>query len=514
MRSVLKILASLLLSLLAAACDDGSSSANPDTQNSDALKCVVKSEDPLVMESSFNGVTSTEKLELREGKLFQTVKSANPYVINENCKEFKSDSDYGEVQCEVESVVAISREEMSESIFEKFKKTFKEACESADGTKINDQKDFNSLKISLDSLERTLSSDSKGVGPMYPSWLYSSDSSEPEFSCDVTKSGDAVTMKLKSNGVAYIHVATVDKGKVYVNSTATSFNKMLVAGICSMQQGSGTAKEAVCTDTQVSYKTELDIHVSSIDDVVAMYQKSCDDQRRYYTKEVESSSSDGGFVSSSSEISYILDAQLESFIDSRDGEVYTQVQIGTQLWMGQNLRYADSSLFGTENLMGATWCLDNNPRNCKVSGALYLWHAVMDMPVAKCGHGKTCGITEFPHRGICPRDWHVPTQEEWEKLRDYIGGGSGKGAYMGEDLMAKSESGSGKDKYSFGAIPTGEYDFRDGYTHQFQSRNNAHFWTATEPDPDGAWNWYISGSDFTYHGFDKNMGYAVRCIHD
>lgn len=518
MRSVLKFSPPLLLSLLVVACDDGSSSANPDTQNSDALKCVVKSEDPLVMESSFNGVTSTEKLELREGKLFQTVKSANPYVINENCKEFKSDSDYGEVQCEVESVVAISREEMSESIFEKFKKTFKEACESADGTKINDQKDFNSLKISLDSLERTLSSDSKGIGPVYPDWLYSSDSSMPVFSCDVKKSGDAVTMELTSNGVTYKHVATLDnKGKVIVNSTATSPKKMLVAGICSTQQGSGSAKEAVCTETQVSYKTELDIHVSSIDDVVAMYQKSCDEQRRYYTKEGVSSSSVKGPASSSSEMSYILNAELESFIDSRDGEVYTQVQIGDQLWMGQNLRYADStSLQRSENLYGSMWCLDDNSRNCKAAGALYLWHAVMDKPAAKCGHGKICGIKDFPHRGICPRDWHVPTQAEWQKLQDYVGGTSGYGKSKGYDLMAKSESGSGTDKYSFGAVYTGEYDFRDGYTHQFQSHNNAHFWSATESDSDGdgAYTWYINGSTFSSQKFDKNMGYAVRCIHD
>lgn len=482
------------------ACSDSSSNADPDT-----LKCVVKSEKPLVMESSFNGVFSRTTVELRGGKLIQTVESPNARVIDENCKALKSDSDYGEVLCDAEAVVAISREEMSESFFEKFKKTFKEACESANDTKINSHEDLDSLENTLDSLEHTLSSSSKGSEPLNTDWINSSDSSVPEFSCEVSKSGDVAMMKMISNGVIYKHVATIDKGKVLINSTATSSNKMLVAGICSIEQGGDSAKEVVCTDTKVSYKTELDIHVSSIDDVVAMFQQSCAEQEQYYN---------GGAESSSSATAYSFKQDLETFTDSRDGEVYTQVQIGDQLWMGQNLRYADSSARGSENLKGATWCLDNIPENCKTAGALYLWTAAMDKPIAECGHGKTCGITEFPHQGICPDNWHVPTQEEWQKLQDYIGGESGNGQYKGYDLMVKNSSDAATDKYGFGAVLTGEYDFRSEYTHGFSSYGAAHFWTATEPDPDGAWNWYISGSDFTYHGFDKNMGYAVRCIHD
>lgn len=507
MRSVYNFFTPLFLTLGLVACGDSSSNADPDT-----LKCVVKSENPLVMESSFNGTVSKTKIELRGGKMIQTTESTNPLVIDENCKALKGDSDYGEVLCDDGSVVAISREEMSESFFEKFKKTFKDACESADDTKIKTRKDLDSLENTLDSLERTLSSNSNGGEQLNSNASFSSNSIEPEFSCEVSKSGDVALMKLTSNGVTYKHAATIEKGKVLINSTATSSNKMLVAGICSMQQGSGSAKEAVCSDTQVSYKTELDLHVSGIDDVVDMFQQQCDEQRQYYGYGEGSSSS--AFVNSSGAIAYSFKGDLETFTDSRDGEVYTQVQIGDQLWMGQNLRYADSSALGSENLKGATWCLDNDPKNCKTAGALYLWTAAMDKPITTCGHGKICGITEFPHQGICPKNWHVPTQEEWQKLQDYIGGESGQGMSKGYDLMAKGGSGSGTDKYGFGSVPTGEYDFRSGYTHQFSSYGVAHFWSATEPDPNGAWNWYISGSTFTYHGFDKNMGYAVRCIHD
>lgn len=499
----------LFLTIGIVACGDSSNNAALDT-----LRCVVKSEKPLVMESSFNGVVTKTTVELRGGKMIQTVESNNPRVVDENCKELKSDSDYGEVLCDTESVVAISREEMSESFFEKFKKTFKEACESADDTKINSREDLDSLENTLDSLEHTLSSSSKGDNPLNYDSIFSSDSSEPEFSCEVSKSGDAAMMKLTSDGVTYKHIATLGVGKIIYNSSATSSNKMLVAGICSMYQGSESSKEVVCTDTKVSYKTELETAVSGIDDVVAMFQQTCDEQEQYYNGDAGSSSSfsdfssSSSFNSSSSTIVYSFSDKLETFTDARDGQVYTQVQIGDQLWMGQNLRYADSSALGSETLKGAAWCLDNNPENCKVAGVLYLWHAAMDRPAAECGNGNVCGITEFPYRGICPKDWHVPTQQEWKTLQNLVGGSGGN------SLMALSESGSGTDKYGFGAVPTGEYDFRKGYTHRFSSYGAAHFWTATERNSAGASTWYVNGSEFSGQDFDKNMGYAVRCIHD
>ena len=499
----------LFLTIGIVACGDSSNNAALDT-----LRCVVKSEKPLVMESSFNGVVTKTTVELRGGKMIQTVESNNPRVVDENCKELKSDSDYGEVLCDTESVVAISREEMSESFFEKFKKTFKEACESADDTKINSREDLDSLENTLDSLEHTLSSSSKGDNPLNYDSIFSSDSSEPEFSCEVSKSGDAAMMKLTSDGVTYKHIATLGVGKIIYNSSATSSNKMLVAGICSMYQGSESSKEVVCTDTKVSYKTELEIAVSSIDDVVAMFQQTCDEQEQYYNGDAGSSSSfsdfssSSSFNSSSSTIVYSFSDKLETFTDARDGQVYTQVQIGDQLWMGQNLRYADSSALGSETLKGAAWCLDNNPENCKVAGVLYLWHAAMDRPAAECGNGNVCGITEFPYRGICPKDWHVPTQQEWKTLQNLVGGSGGN------SLMALSESGSGTDKYGFGAVPTGEYDFRKGYTHRFSSYGAAHFWTATERNSAGASTWYVNGSEFSGQDFDKKMSYAVRCIHD
>ena len=69
----------LFLTLGIVACGDSSNNAALDT-----LRCVVKSEKPLVMESSFNGVVTKTTVELRGGKMIQTVESNNPRVVDEN----------------------------------------------------------------------------------------------------------------------------------------------------------------------------------------------------------------------------------------------------------------------------------------------------------------------------------------------------------------------------------------------------------------------------------------------
>ena len=77
MRLVYKFFTPLFLTLGLVACGDSSSNAAPDT-----LKCVVKSENPLVMESSFNGTVSKTKIELRDG-IFQHLEHISPSCIQD-----------------------------------------------------------------------------------------------------------------------------------------------------------------------------------------------------------------------------------------------------------------------------------------------------------------------------------------------------------------------------------------------------------------------------------------------
>ena len=46
----------------------------------------------------------------------------------------------------------------------------------------------------------------------------------------------------------------------------------------------------------------------------------------------------------------------------------------------------------------------NNPSNSEIYGRLYNWYSVDD------------------DRGICPEGWHVPSDDEFTVLTDYLGG--------------------------------------------------------------------------------------------
>ena len=195
---------------------------------------------------------------------------------------------------------------------------------------------------------------------------------------------------------------------------------------------------------------------------------------------MESSSSE---VSSSS---VTLD-DLETITDVRDGEVYSVMKVGTQVWMAENLRYTDST--ETPALEGATFCWQDDPENCKTRGALYLWHAAMGKTAAECGYGYRCN-EESPVRGICPEGFHVPTSSEWYDLRQYS-------SSLEKELID---------------IPTGEIDTR--YGKSFASATAAHYWTSSEVNAQGAVTWYVSNHDISSQDFDKRMGYALRCVKD
>ena len=94
------------------------------------------------------------------------------------------------------------------------------------------------------------------------------------------------------------------------------------------------------------------------------------------------------------------------------------VQIGTQTWMVENLNVStfrngdpipeaknDKEWSMSVESMQPAWCYyDNNPKNGEKYGKLYNWYAVNDP------------------RGLAPAGWHVPGDEEWTKLIDFLGG--------------------------------------------------------------------------------------------
>ena len=214
--------------------------------------------------------------------------------------------------------------------------------------------------------------------------------------------------------------------------------------------------------------------------------------------------------------------------DSRDKKVYKTVKIGNQVWMAENLNYADSA--NTRSLMKRSWCQFED-RNCAVVGRFYTWAAAIDSVALatdkknpqNCGFGKTCTIPAKV-QGICPNGWHLPSKAEWETLISTVGEESSAGKIL-KSQTGWDEGGNGTDYYGFSAVPAGDYN---------SSYKNvglyAEFWSATEV-LDAKFDCYYFGEDGCYaynvtlfwgnkavFGDDnyssKKVGKSVRCLQD
>ena len=189
-----------------------------------------------------------------------------------------------------------------------------------------------------------------------------------------------------------------------------------------------------------------------------------------------------------------------------DGNIYSTVWIGGQNWMAENLKthtYNNSVPIELNyhewdvTTTGAYTWYDNSSTNEDSLGCLYNWYAVET-------------------NNLCPDGWHVPSVEEWNQLRDYVG----SQGYSGEEGTAlKSINGwwfnnssiEGVDAFGFNAGPTG-YRSDDGV---FSSPWSTYFWT-NEGGASSAESKYIShlSSELNETGSAIKKGYSIRCIKD
>ncbi|MBI9069480.1 MAG: PKD domain-containing protein [Salinivirgaceae bacterium] len=190
-----------------------------------------------------------------------------------------------------------------------------------------------------------------------------------------------------------------------------------------------------------------------------------------------------------------------------DGNVYSTTQIGEQRWMAENLKtttYNDGTSIDLvsdntawENNSTGAYCWLNNDETQygETNGALYNWNAV------NTGN-------------LCPDGWHVPTNDEWTELKNYIAA-DGHSGNEGTALRATSgwpNDGNGTDDYGFTALP-GDMRFDNG---NFSDFNFGYWWGATEFDSTNAWfiGLYGNYAPIYQSNYSKSSGYSVRCLKD
>jgi len=214
---------------------------------------------------------------------------------------------------------------------------------------------------------------------------------------------------------------------------------------------------------------------------------------------------------------------VEATVKDIDGNVYTSVKIGNQIWTKENLKttkYNDGTLISlvTEKsewahrtIPGYCW-YENNKSNKEKYGALYNWHTI---------------ITDK----LAPKGWHVPTEDDWTKLKEYLiangynWDGTKEGNKIAKSMATKMDwktntnpglIGNDLNKNNascFSALPGG----CRGFTGSFSAIGDcAIWWNATEDDTAYAWNYGLWSDEISFcrNGDYKSCGFSVRFLRD
>lgn len=150
------------------------------------------------------------------------------------------------------------------------------------------------------------------------------------------------------------------------------------------------------------------------------------------------------------------------FCDTRDGKVYRYTKIGKQVWMAQNLAYAEYKK--TPSISGGHTCYFNGDDYEK--GCLYTWGAAIDSAEISryadfrvtCGYERDNKDCHLPGtvQGICPKGWHLPTAYDIGVLLEKIGKTSPSSVLKSVNVSAIGTAVgwvAGDDLYGFSVLP-------------------------------------------------------------
>jgi uncharacterized protein (TIGR02145 family) len=200
-------------------------------------------------------------------------------------------------------------------------------------------------------------------------------------------------------------------------------------------------------------------------------------------------------------------------VDDAEGNRYTSVKIGTQVWMVENLRatkYRNGDLIGTttpatadiqsESSPKYQWAYDGNENNVADYSRLYTWHAVADT------------------RNIAPAGWHVATQTDWAILIEYLGGQFNCGGKLKNINTThwKTPNTGATNESGFTALPGGSRSESGAFGN---IGFFTYWWSSSEclgcPVKAGIDLYISSAFSAMYNGQDHaSIGCSVRCVKD
>ena len=202
-----------------------------------------------------------------------------------------------------------------------------------------------------------------------------------------------------------------------------------------------------------------------------------------------------------------------NFIACEDGDynIYSVVQIGTQVWMAENLKtttYNDGTTAIPNVTVNSSWSTlttaaysdyQNSSVNSNTYGRLYNWYVV----------------SPSNPKNVCPTGWHVPTDGQWTTLSTYLGGLSIAGGKLKETTTTHwlSPNTSATNETGFTALPGGYRDLSGSFG---LLGNTGFWWSNTISGTTYAWYRYLyyNGGNMGSGDDDQKTGFYVRCLHD
>jgi uncharacterized protein (TIGR02145 family) len=218
----------------------------------------------------------------------------------------------------------------------------------------------------------------------------------------------------------------------------------------------------------------------------------------------------------------------ENLVSDIDGNVYTTIKLGNQIWTVENLRttkYNDgtpieldtsATTWSNANATIAKYCFYNNtsnPDTIMKFGALYNWYAI-------------------DTKKLAPSGWHVPTDADWDTLQNYLIAngfnydGTTTGNKIAKSMAAKTDWSKSlvvgtigdtlatNNRSGFSALPGGYRTYSSGVFDNIG--NYCYLWSATESNSAIA---NVRALDFgksslLFQTQVKNSGFSVRLIKD
>lgn len=191
----------------------------------------------------------------------------------------------------------------------------------------------------------------------------------------------------------------------------------------------------------------------------------------------------------------------------------SEIKIGTQIWTSKNLDVSNFSngdpipevnsseewIKASENERPAFCCYNFDINNGKVYGKLYNWYAVNDP------------------RGLAPKGYHIPSDEEWDLLTKNLNIEMDAGEKIKSVTCWKKNgkiSGNGNNSSGFNGLPGGYCNSSGTF---YSISEYCGWWSHSENSTrDFVWdrNLKYDNPDIGRNRISKDYGLSVRCIKD